>query len=140
MHRRAFLAATAGAATTALAGCSGVLGGDDPEYDVAMASNRFLPAEHRVEVGDTVLWGNETTQGHTVTAYVGGLPAGADYFASGGYADEQAAREAFWDGERAGVLYTGDTYEYTLSTPGTHNYFCIPHERAGMVGRIIVEE
>lgn len=141
MHRRAFLAAATGATTAATAGCGDVLGGDaGPEHDVDMASNRFVPTEYRVAVGETVRWANGSTQGHTVTAYEGGLPEGADFFASGGYDDEEAAREAFWDGERAGVLYTGDTFEHTFSTPGTHNYFCIPHERAGMVGRVVVEE
>lgn len=136
MNRRAFLAAAGGATAAISAGC----GGDDPEYDVDMASNRFLPEEYRVAVGETVRWGNSSTQGHTVTAYGNGLPEGADFFASGGYDDEQAAREGFANGEQAGLLFTGDTFEHTFSVPGTHSYFCIPHERAGMVGRVVVEE
>jgi plastocyanin len=36
------------------------------------------------------------------------------------------------------VLQPGDVFEVTLSTPGVYDYFCVPHEEAGMVGRLIV--
>jgi hypothetical protein len=32
----------------------------------------------------------------------------------------------------------GDRFEVTLTVPGVYDYFCSPHEMAGMVGRIIV--
>jgi plastocyanin len=38
-----------------------------------------------------------------------------------------------------GAIRTGETYRHTFETSGTHSYFCIPHERAGMVGRVVVE-
>ena len=31
-------------------------------------------------------------------------------------------------------------WERRFSTPGVHDYFCIPHEDMGMVGRILVDE
>ena len=34
----------------------------------------------------------------------------------------------------------GATFETTLSVPGVYDYFCLPHEVAGMVGRIVVRQ
>ena len=138
MDRRAFLAA-AGGVTASWAGCVDVGGGlDDGEFDVGMSANAFLPDTYEVSVGDRVVWGNNGSRGHTVTAYDDGLPAGADFFASGGFEDTEAAREAWSDG-RAGNVAPGETFAHTFETPGEHRYFCIPHERAGMVGVVVVE-
>jgi plastocyanin len=30
-------------------------------------------------------------------------------------------------------------YVHTFETAGTHEYLCVPHEAAGMVGKVIVE-
>lgn len=43
-----------------------------------------------------------------------------------------------WD---SGILTRpGQTFEVTLTVPGVYDYFCLPHEAGGMVGRIVVEE
>ena len=43
-----------------------------------------------------------------------------------------------WD---SGFLVNpGDHFDVTLTVPGVYDYFCLPHEAAGMVGRIIVGE
>jgi hypothetical protein len=36
------------------------------------------------------------------------------------------------------LIEPGDYFEVTLTVPGVYDYFCAPHEMAGMVGRIIV--
>jgi plastocyanin len=36
------------------------------------------------------------------------------------------------------VLQPGEQFEVTLTVPGVYDYFCAPHENAGMVGRLIV--
>jgi plastocyanin len=36
------------------------------------------------------------------------------------------------------VLQPGEHFDLTLTVPGVYDYFCAPHEQAGMVGRIIV--
>jgi plastocyanin len=36
------------------------------------------------------------------------------------------------------VLQPGQHFEVTLTVPGVYDYFCAPHEKAGMVGRLIV--
>jgi len=38
------------------------------------------------------------------------------------------------------VLQPGEQFEVTLTVPGVYDYFCAPHEQAGMVGRLIVGE
>jgi plastocyanin len=36
------------------------------------------------------------------------------------------------------MVEPGDHFEATLTVPGIYDYFCLPHEAAGMVGRIVV--
>lgn len=36
------------------------------------------------------------------------------------------------------LVNPGDHFEVTLTEPGVYDYFCLPHEQAGMVGRIVV--
>ena len=96
----------------------------------------FDPDEITIAPGDTVEWVNVGAIGHSVTAYEDELPDGAAYFASGGFEAEDAARGAYPDGDIPG----GESYSHTFETAGEHGYFCIPHEAAGMVGTIVVEE
>jgi plastocyanin len=142
MHRRRFLrrAGAAGgvAATTALAGCSSV--GGEPDYDVGMVADAFRPAELTVSVGDTVVWENTSARGHTVTAYEDAIPDAADYFASGGFDDEERAREAWWSADFGGRLESGDRFSHTFEVAGRYDYVCIPHETGGMYATVFVEE
>jgi plastocyanin len=137
MERRAFLRAAVPTAAVGLAGCIG--SGTSTDYDVGMGAKVFRPETFRVEPGTTVTWLNTSKQGHSVTAYEDGLPDGADYFASGGFDTEQAAREA-WGNSTEGTLFEGQSYEHTFEVPGEYPYFCIPHERGGMVGSIVVTD
>lgn len=138
MRRRRFLAALGAPVAAATAGCAAV-GSRGAEPDVGMTAVAFDPVRLTVGVGDEVVWENTSSRGHTVTAYESALPAGAEFFASGGYGSEAAAREA-WRSEIGGRLTTGDTFRHTFETPGTYEYFCIPHEQAGMVGTVEVTE
>ena len=40
----------------------------------------------------------------------------------------------------SGTLDTDDSFAQTFSKPGVYDYFCIPHEMAGMAGRIVVAD
>jgi plastocyanin len=40
----------------------------------------------------------------------------------------------------SGFIPPGGDYSYTFTVPGTYRYFCLPHEKAGMVGVIIVKK
>jgi len=137
MDRRAFLAAGT-AVVASLSGCGQVGGISRDEYDVGMSTDAFLPREYEIRVGETVVWGNSSSRPHTVTAYAGGTPEGGAYFASGGFDAEDAARDGWRDGE--GGIDSGETYEHTFEVAGTYHYFCIPHEPAGMTGKIVVRE
>lgn len=137
MDRRAFLATAGATLAVPISGCldSGVA---EREYDVGMSANAFLPERYEVAVGETVVWYNNSTRSHTVTAYETALPEGASFFATGGYDGTEAAREAWRTG--GGTLAPGERFEHTFETVGEHGYFCIPHEAAGMVGTIVVAE
>jgi plastocyanin len=138
MDRRTFLATTVGVTSATLAGCldlSGTLSSED--YDIGMSSSAFRPARSTISVGDTVVWGNTSSRAHTVTAYEAALPKNAEYFASGGFESEQAARDAWLNGN--GKIIGGQTYKHTFEVPGTYHYFCIPHERV-MLGKITVKK
>ncbi len=94
--------------------------------DVLGAHVTFDPIGVLIEPGQTVRWMNEANV-HTATAY---HPANDDH----ALRIPQAA--APWD---SGYLVEpGDSFEVTLTVPGVYDYFCAPHEAAGMVGRIIV--
>jgi len=93
----------------------------------------FVPAEIEIAAGDTIGWTNVGSFRHTVTAYEDDLPEGAAYFASGGFDSEQAARV-----ETGGYLEETESYAHTFETEGAYEYYCIPHETAGMVGTVEV--
>lgn len=38
----------------------------------------------------------------------------------------------------SGYLLPDEAFEVVLSEPGVYDYYCLPHEREGMVGRIVV--
>jgi plastocyanin len=96
--------------------------------EVTMTDNlRYLPEVLQVRVGDTVVWRNTSNLVHTVTAdparvrdpAMVSLPAGAAPFDSGS-------------------MQEGDIFRHTFTVPGTYTYLCAPHDRMGMVGRIVV--
>jgi len=87
----------------------------------------FAPVGLAVAPGTTLRFVNrDPGNSHTATAYhptnfdrQRRIPAGA----------------APWDSD---FLLPGDSFEVTLSVPGVYDYYCIPHEHAGMTGRIVV--
>ena len=40
-----------------------------------------------------------------------------------------------WDSD---YLMPGEAFEVMLTEPGVYDFYCVPHEHAGMVGRIVV--
>jgi plastocyanin len=138
MDRRTFIASVGSAAVVGSAGCLASGSPDLADNEIGMGTRRFVPEERTVPAGTTVVWRNTDRGVHTVSAYADGIPEGTDYFASGGFDTEQAARDGWFAGTEGGID-PQDTYEYTFEQPGTYNYFCIPHERAGMVGTVVVD-
>lgn len=106
-----------------------------PPGQVGMSSDHaFDPKEITIESGETVTWINDSSEAHTVTALEESIPEGVDYFASGGFSSEDAARDDVGDG----LLKEGETFEVTFDVPGTFRYVCLPHEDHGMAGTIVV--
>jgi plastocyanin len=100
--------------------------------DIRLRSDRlgahvwFDPIGVLIESGQTVRWVNEANV-HTSTAY---------HPANDGHALRIPEDAAPW---ASGYLVEpGESFEITLRVPGVYDYFCAPHEMAGMVGRIIV--
>lgn len=115
--RRQFLGML-GAGTAASARLSGTAGGQESPV-IAIGNNYFNPIGLYVEPGTTVRFEIEAGS-HSATAYEDRVPAEASPFDSG-------------------VISDG-SFDYTFDTPGTYDYYCIPHQSMGMVGRIIVGE
>jgi plastocyanin len=152
VSRRALMRAAAGGALVGAAGAAGTAsaqeatetesggdgdggGGGGYTWTVEMNDeNVYEPENIQVRPGDTVVWENVGSADHSVTAYAENIPDDADYWATGGFGSEEAARNGWPDGAVGG----GETYERTFEVEGTHEYFCIPHESVGMVGAVEV--
>jgi plastocyanin len=111
---------------------------EDADHVVKMQAVAFEPKELTVSVGDTVAFEHAGGEAHNVVAYEDELPEGATFWASGGFESQEAAEAGWEDGK--GAVQSGQSYVHTFETPGTHGYYCTPHEAAGMVGTIVVEE
>lgn len=104
----------------------------DP-VDIVMGGNSdgshvwFDPIGLLIKPGQTIRWINrDAGNSHTATAYH------PDNFDRPRRIPQSAAA---WDSD---YLLPGETFSVTLSEPGVYDYYCVPHEHAGMVGRIIV--
>jgi plastocyanin len=86
----------------------------------------FDPIGIYIEPGQKVRW-VAAENVHTTTAY---------HPRNGNHSLRIPERALPWN---SGYLVNpGDHFEVTLTTEGVYDYYCIPHEQAGMVGRIIV--
>lgn len=90
----------------------------------------FDPVGLHIEPGDTVRW-IQVRGYHSVTAYHPAndnhelrIPDAAQPWNSGVLLGQYPAQ--------------GSTFTHTFTVPGVYDYFCEPHEAAGMVGRIVV--
>lgn len=87
----------------------------------------FDPVGLHIEPGQTVRWVNlDPGNSHTATAYHPNnferprrIPEGAEP----------------WDSD---YLLPDESFSVTLTVEGVYDFYCVPHEHAGMVGRIIV--
>jgi plastocyanin len=96
---------------------------------VTMSGFSFIPDHVTINAGQTVEWNNTAAiETHTVTAdpklaknpHDVALPPGAEPFNSGDL--------------------KGDAiFRHTFTVPGVYRYFCIPHEKMGMIGEVDVK-
>lgn len=86
----------------------------------------FRPRGLLIKTGQTVRWVNKDAGNvHTSTAY---HPDNGRSLRIPGHAKS-------WNSD---YLMPGESFSVTFEIPGVYDYFCIPHEHAGMVGRIVV--
>lgn len=87
----------------------------------------FDPIGLRVRPGTTVRWTNrDPGNSHTTTAYA---PALFDR-------PLRIPKDAKpWNSD---LLLPGQAFSVLFTIEGVYDYYCIPHEHAGMVGRIVV--
>jgi plastocyanin len=137
VSRRGFLTGTGAAALSA--GATGTAGAQQTRTIEMTDDLVFDPNDTTVPPGTTVVWENVGSIGHSVTAYGEDIPADAEYFASGGFDDEQTARNSYAAGDPdSGDVGGGATFEHTLEVEGEYEYFCVPHESVGMVASLTV--
>lgn len=89
----------------------------------------FEPSTVTIKPGQTVEWTNPSRLVHTVTA-------DPEKAANREHVQLPGEAETF----DSGVIRPAETYRQTFTVPGSYRYFCIPHEAAGMVGEIVVED
>lgn len=86
----------------------------------------FAPVGLAVAPGTRLRWINrDAGNSHTSTAY----------HPDNGRALRIPPAATAWD---SGLLLPDQAFETVLAAPGVYDYFCQPHEMAGMVGRIVV--
>jgi plastocyanin len=89
---------------------------------------KFLPEKVTIKVGQTVEWVNNAKTLHSVDGDPSmalkpsdvSLPPGAKAFDSG-------------------FMKPDVKWDYTFKVPGTYKYTCVPHEKDGMNGEIVVK-
>lgn len=86
----------------------------------------FQPTGVHIQPGQIIRWINlDKGNAHTATAY----------HPDNGKPRRMPVEAVSWD---SGYLMPGQAFEITFDVPGVYDYFCIPHEQAGMAGRIVV--
>lgn len=89
---------------------------------------KFLPDKATIKAGQTIEWVNNAKTLHSVDGDPTmalkpsdvSLPPGAQPFDSG-------------------FMKPDATWDYTFKVPGTYKYTCVPHEKDGMNGEIVVK-
>jgi plastocyanin len=89
---------------------------------------QFLPNKVTIKAGQTVEWVNNAKTLHSVDGDPTmalkpsdvSLPPGAKPFDSG-------------------FMKPDMTWDYTFTVPGTYKYTCVPHEKDGMNGEVVVK-
>ena len=90
----------------------------------------FEPAGVHIAVGDTVRW-IQVSGFHSVTAY---------HPDNGNHELRIPESAQPWDSDMLLAAYPqrGAVFEHVFTVAGVYDYFCKPHEMAGMVGRVVV--
>jgi plastocyanin len=91
---------------------------------VAMSNSRYQPAQVTIPAGETVVWTNNDSAGHTVTADDGSFDSNPSCGSLGGM-----------------CMMKGQNFSMTFKTPGSYPYYCRVHGGPGgrgMAGTVTV--
>ena len=127
---RNFLACLAGAAILGGAGAAAAATVEVKLVQTPAGDAYFDPAGIHIAPGDTVRW-VQISGFHSVTAY---------HPRNGNHELRIPESAEPWDSDILLADYPkrGATFEHVFTVQGVYDYFCKPHEMAGMVGRIVV--
>ncbi|MBF9234574.1 plastocyanin/azurin family copper-binding protein [Microvirga alba] len=107
--------------------------GASPQIEIRMQGNAdgsqvwFDPIGIRIRPGQTIRWINlDPGNAHTSTAY---------HPQNDAHSLRIPERAAPWNSD---YLLPQESFSVTFTLEGIYDYFCLPHEHAGMVGRIVV--
>lgn len=89
----------------------------------------FKPMKATIKVGQAVEWVNNAQTLHSVTT-------DPDSAQKAGDVSSPPGAKPF----DSGFMKPGMTFDYTFTVPGTYKYLCLPHEKDGMVGYVIVNK
>ena len=89
----------------------------------------YAPGKVSIKAGESVRWENDGETVHSVSTA-----------ASNAQNPKDAAMPKGAVSFDSGFIPPGGDYSYTFTVPGTYRYFCLPHEKAGMVGVIVVKK
>jgi plastocyanin len=89
----------------------------------------YEPAKVTVKVGQPVEWINTGKNVHSVTLVPDDAQNPKDV-------SEPTGATTF----DSGFMAPGGKFTHTFTVPGTYHYFCVPHEKAGMVGVVVVKK
>jgi plastocyanin len=89
----------------------------------------YEPAKVAVKLGQPVEWINTGKNVHSVTLVPDDAQNPKDV--------SEPKGAATFD---SGFMAPGSKFTYTFTVPGTYHYFCVPHEKAGMVGVVAVKK
>ena len=110
------------APTTAIAGAAVVVKMTDKPP-------MFKPMKVAIKVGQTVEWVNNAETLHSITT-------DPDSAQKPGDVSSPPGAQPF----DSGFMKPGMTFDYTFTVPGTYKYLCLPHEKDGMIGYVVVSK
>lgn len=89
----------------------------------------YKPVKITIKPGETVEWKNDGQSVHSVSTE-----------AQNAQNPKDASMPSGAQGFDSGFIPPGGAFSYTFKVPGTYKYFCLPHEKAGMIGYVTVKK
>jgi plastocyanin len=89
----------------------------------------YQPLKVTVKVGQSVEWINNAQTLHSVTTDPDSAQKPTDVSSPPGAKPFDS-----------GFMRPGATFDYTFTVPGTYKYLCLPHEKDGMIGIVVVSK